>query len=202
MTQQPDSTRICSTREASRLLGISVRTTQLWVEEGHLQAWKTPGGHRRILLDSVEGLMREHRCATTVPPGPFGVLVLREAPEGGEALRAILEDVLPDCRIATASSGFEALIRIGETRPEVLITDLGIAGLDFFAMVHALVAHAREHLMLVVVLVASEADKAGVRERLPDEVVVMGTPVEGQEIGALVRAFLCNWKRQRAEVVR
>ena len=200
MTPQPDTTRICSTREASRLLGISVRTTQLWVEEGHLQAWKTPGGHRRILLDSVESLMRQHRCAATAPPDPFGVLVLREEPEGGEALRAILEDVLPDCRVETANSGFEALIRIGETRPEVLITDLGIAGLDFFAMVHALVAHARERLILVVVLVASEADRAGVRERLPDEVVVMGAPVEGQEIAALVRAFRC--KRQRAEAVR
>lgn len=200
MTPQPDTTRICSTREASRLLGISVRTTQLWVEEGHLQAWKTPGGHRRILLDSVESLMRQHRCAATAPPDPFGVLVLREEPEGGEALRTILEDVLPDCRVETANSGFEALIRIGESLPKVLITDLGIAGLDFFAMVHALVAHARERLILVVVLVASEADRAGVRERLPDEVVVMGAPVEGQEIAALVRAFRC--KRQRAEAVR
>lgn len=200
MTPQPDTTRICSTREASRLLGISVRTTQLWVEEGHLQAWKTPGGHRRILLDSVESLMREHRCAATAPPDPFGVLVLREEREGGEALRAILEDVLPDCWVETANSGFEALIRIGETRPKVLITDLGIAGLDFFAMVHALVAHARERLILVVVLVASEADRAGVRERLPDEVVVMAPPVEGQEIAALVRAFRCKW--QRAEAVR
>lgn len=195
MTQHPDTTRICSTREASRLLGISVRTTQLWVEEGHLQAWKTPGGHRRILLDSVERLMQEHRLAAVAPPAPFGVLVLREEPEGGEALRGVLEHVLPDCRVTTARNGFEALIRIGETRPEVLITDLGIAGLDFFGMVRALVAHAREGLMLVVVLVASEADRVGVRQRLPDEVVVMGTPVDGQEIAALVRAFLCNWQR-------
>lgn len=202
MTRQPVNTRICSTREASRLLGISVRTTQLWVEEGHLQAWKTPGGHRRILLDSVESLMRKHRCTAPTAPSHFGVLVLREEPESGEALRAILEDVLPNCRVATARSGFEALIRIGETRPAVLITDLVIADLEFFAMVRALVAYARERLMLVVVLAASEADRAGVRERLPDEVVVMGKPLEGQEIAALVGAFLCNWQRRRTECVR
>ncbi|MCK6395595.1 helix-turn-helix domain-containing protein [Zoogloea sp.] len=199
MTPQPDTIRICSTREASRLLGISVRTTQLWVEEGHLQAWKTPGGHRRILLDSVERLMQENRLAALTSPAPFGVLVLREEAEGGEALRGVLEHVLPDCQVATARNGFEALIRIGETHPEVLITDLGIAGLDFFSMIQALVTHARERLMLVVVLVASEADRAGVRQRLPEEVVVMGTPVDGHEIAVLVRAFLCNWQRQCPE---
>ncbi len=199
MTQHPDTARICSTREASRLLGISVRTTQLWVEEGHLQAWKTPGGHRRILLDSVERLMQAHRHAALTPPAPFGVLVLREAPEDGEALRGVLEDVLPDCHVTTAGNGFEALIRIGETRPEVLVTDLAIAGLDFFSMVQALVAHGRERLMLIVVLVASEADRVGVRQRLPDEVVVLGAPVDGKEIAALVRAFLRTWQRPHPE---
>lgn len=199
MTQQSDTTRICSTREASRLLGISVRTTQLWVEEGHLQAWKTPGGHRRILLESVERLMQENRLAALAPPAPFGVLVLREEAERSEDLQRVLEHVLPDCQVATARNGFEALIQIGETRPEVLITDLGIAGLDFFGMIQALVDHARERLMLVVVLVASEADGVGVRQRLPDEVVVMETPVDGQEIAALVRAFLCTWPRDHPE---
>lgn len=200
MTPQPDTTRICSTREASRLLGISVRTTQLWVEEGHLQAWKTPGGHRRILLDSVERLMHKHRHAALVAPAaPFGVLVLREEPEDGEALRGLLAHVLPDCRVVTARNGFEALIRIGEANPEALITDLSLAGLDFFSMVEALVAHARERPMLIIVLVASEADRVGVRQRLPDEVVVMGAPADGHEIAALVRAFRRTWLRVSPE---
>ena len=32
----------CTTREAADLLGVSVGTTQLWVENGLLAAWKTP----------------------------------------------------------------------------------------------------------------------------------------------------------------
>ncbi len=39
----------CTTREAADLLGVSVGTVQLWVESGLLQAWKTAGGHRRVL---------------------------------------------------------------------------------------------------------------------------------------------------------
>ena len=44
----------CSTIEAARLLGMAVRSVQLMVDRGELQAWKTPGGHRRIARASVE----------------------------------------------------------------------------------------------------------------------------------------------------
>ena len=43
-----------STMEVARLLGLAVRSIQLMVDRGELQAWKTPGGHRRISRESVE----------------------------------------------------------------------------------------------------------------------------------------------------
>jgi len=197
MTTETDSSLTCTTRDASRLLGISVRTAQLWVEEGRLQAWKTPGGHRRILMSSVVRLVNERHRAGMPKNMPFGVLVLRDDPSARAELKAVLESVLPDCVVSTAENGFEGLIRIGEMAPEVLITDLGMKGVDFFPMVHALIGHARNRAMLVVLLVKSEADRAGVRLRLPDEVVLVGTPVDGAELAALVRAFLRNWGRHK-----
>ncbi|TXI19169.1 MAG: DNA-binding protein, partial [Roseateles sp.] len=44
----------CSTTEAAQRLGMAVRSVQLMVDRGELQAWKTPGGHRRILRASVD----------------------------------------------------------------------------------------------------------------------------------------------------
>ena len=43
-----DLDRPCSTLEAVKLLGMTVRSVPLMVDRGELQAWKTPGGHRRI----------------------------------------------------------------------------------------------------------------------------------------------------------
>ena len=57
MNKPPITTSTCSPREAARQLGVSVRTAQLWVEEGRLQAWKAPGGHRRI--PAIENVVRE-----------------------------------------------------------------------------------------------------------------------------------------------
>lgn len=50
---------VLTTREASELLGIAVSTAQLWIENGTLPAWKTPGGHRRVRLSDVSALLRE-----------------------------------------------------------------------------------------------------------------------------------------------
>lgn len=44
----------CSTRDVAQVLGMAVRSVQLMVDRGELEAWKTPGGHRRIARASVE----------------------------------------------------------------------------------------------------------------------------------------------------
>ena len=45
------------------MLGVSVGTVQLWSESGLLQAWKTAGGHRRVIRASVEKLL--HKAPAT-----------------------------------------------------------------------------------------------------------------------------------------
>ena len=55
--QNPILKIFCTTREAADLLGVSIRTAQLWSENGLLAAWKTAGGHRRITRDSIEHLL-------------------------------------------------------------------------------------------------------------------------------------------------
>ena len=52
---------VLSTRQAAELLDVSLRTIQLWVESGALKAWKTPGGHRKISISSVEQLIESRK---------------------------------------------------------------------------------------------------------------------------------------------
>jgi len=73
----------CTTRQAAVLLGVSVGTVQLWVESGLLQAWKTAGGHRRVLRDSIESLLHNkpaapmlNKATAVSGPGPRRLRVL------------------------------------------------------------------------------------------------------------------------------
>jgi excisionase family DNA binding protein len=52
--------------EASRLLGVDPDTLRRWADEGRVQAFTTPGGHRRFERRTLERLMASRR---TGPPG-------------------------------------------------------------------------------------------------------------------------------------
>jgi excisionase family DNA binding protein len=56
-----------TTRDAARLLGISVSTAQKWIESGALPSWKTPGGHRRMRRSAVIALLEERTAMAADP---------------------------------------------------------------------------------------------------------------------------------------
>ena len=37
-----------SPTEAAAEIGVSTETVRRWIDAGHLEAWRTPGGHRKI----------------------------------------------------------------------------------------------------------------------------------------------------------
>jgi excisionase family DNA binding protein len=57
---------VLTTSQAARLLGISVRTSQLLIEGGALRSWKTPGGHRRVYRADVMALINRSPPAPTL----------------------------------------------------------------------------------------------------------------------------------------
>lgn len=64
-TNRSEQTDIVTTKQAAELLGVAVSTVQKWVELGKLASWKTPGGHRRIPLASIQTVL--HGSATALP---------------------------------------------------------------------------------------------------------------------------------------
>lgn len=62
-----------STLEVARLLGMAVRSVQMMVDRGELEAWKTPGGHRRILRASVERWRASRQGSALREPSAPGV---------------------------------------------------------------------------------------------------------------------------------
>jgi len=69
-TSSSDSGALCSPGEAAKILGVSPKTIQLWVDSGILAAWKTVGGHRRVTVESVERLKREGGVVAPAPTLP------------------------------------------------------------------------------------------------------------------------------------
>lgn len=178
----------CTTREASAILGISLRTAQLWVENGLLEAWKTDGGHRRISRQSIERLLvhppsREAPAdPATIPPtrqagDPLSILVVEDEP----ALRRVYELTLGRWPmrplVTSAGDGYEALIRIGLARPDLLITDLRMPGMDGFRMLQALREQPELADMAVVVVTGLDPEEIIDQGGVPEGIPVLPKPI-------------------------
>jgi len=196
---QPDlaynAAEFCSTKDAARLLGVSHRTVQLWVENGALQAWKTAGGHRRITLASVNRLVDARRHATAAPaPAPSGPSKILLVDDDRTMLRLYELEIagwgLP-VTVIKAHDGFEALLRIGEQRPDILVSDLSMPGMDGFRMIRTLRADPACAEMAIIVV--SGLDRPTIESMgLPREIPVFPKPVPFTQLRAAVERALAR----------
>ncbi|MBI4673022.1 MAG: excisionase family DNA-binding protein [Chloroflexi bacterium] len=56
-----ETTGWLSLREASKQMGVSAATLRAWADDGRVQTYRTPGGHRRFRLGAAEPLVNEPR---------------------------------------------------------------------------------------------------------------------------------------------
>jgi excisionase family DNA binding protein len=177
------ASEFCSTAQAAAIIGVSHRTIQLWVESGILHAWKTAGGHRRITLLSVNKLVDQRHEALSPPtlpvPPPAGRKKLLVVDDDAMLLRLYELEMggwnLP-CDLLKAKNGFEALIKIGEAKPDLLISDLSMPGMDGFRMIRTLRGDSAYADMAIIVV--SGLDKGTVASMgLPADIPFFPKPV-------------------------
>ena len=180
-------------------MGVALRTVQLWVESGVLPAWKTAGGHRRISRIAVERLIGERRAALAGDTQPAAllsasgearlrVMVVEDEPELLRLFTMVIAGWDLPIDLMPASDGFEALLRMGQQCPDLLVTDLSMPGMDGFKMIESLrgVGPAYDDMEIVVVTAMSAADISR-RGGLPNQVRVFHKPVPFDALESLVR---------------
>jgi excisionase family DNA binding protein len=186
-----DAAAYCNTRQAAAMLGVSHRTVQLWVESGTLEAWKTAGGHRRIALASIERHVERRRQAMLERAAPTRYKVLLV--DDDASTLALFETAMSGwdlpLDIVRAGNGFEALIRIGETRPHLLVGDLSMPGVDGLRMIRTL--RTSEAYRDMAIVVTTGLDPATIRAMgLPDDIPVLSKPVAPEALRTAIDEVL------------
>ena len=73
VTTQLPPARSVFVEDAARLLGVSRRTVYYRIREGRLQTIRTRCGSRRVLIESIDALLREDvPAASGAPAGASG----------------------------------------------------------------------------------------------------------------------------------
>lgn len=172
-----------TTIEVASLLGLAVRSVQLMVDRGELDAWKTPGGHRRISRASVERWLAERRGGATRPadaaPAARGgarraqrVLLIEDSVHFQNLVRLLVGQKFPQVELQVADEGFAGLAMAGQLQPDVLIVDILLPGIDGATLITSLRSHPQFRRMQVIVVTSLAPEQLG-----PYTFALQGIPV-------------------------
>lgn len=113
--------------QAGKYCNVSPKTIINWIEAGHIRAYKTVGGHRRIKKLDLEEFMRKQ--GIPLPEEEIiserkRILIVDDDPIIVETIVQALEEEEYDYEIISASDGFEAGLQVQHFRPHLLILDI------------------------------------------------------------------------------
>ena len=177
------------------MLGVGLNTVKRWINKGDLRGACTPGGHWRISKDDLYAFMRARGLSI---PGrrkttPARVLIIDDDPSECTLLRAVLEQADFPLNIQCIHDGYTGLMRIGAWRPDMLVLDILMPGIDGLEVLNRIRADPDLDDMAIVVVTAlfdrsdvvQAARSAGVAALLPK-------PVEARRLLDIVGACLAS----------
>lgn len=190
------TTIYCTTREAAEMLGVSLRTVQLWAESGLIEAWKTEGGHRRISRTSVQRLLQGGNYPLPKLAAPeqrferLKILVVEDDNVLLKLYKTVITSWNLPIDLITAGNGVEGLIRVGRDTPDLMITDLSMPGMDGFELIRSLATSSFREGMEIVAVTGLDAAEVVARGGLPEGVRQFPKPVPFAELRAIVAGML------------
>ena len=132
---------VYSALEVARICGVVNQTSINWIKNGHLKAFKTPGGQFRVYPDDLVEFMkmRDMRIPEEVvaqcknnskETKKIKILFVDDDESFNNVSVSLLQKSLPDAEIYQAYDGFEAGSMTVKKMPDCLILDLSLPGVD------------------------------------------------------------------------
>jgi excisionase family DNA binding protein len=202
MTQGTETDSYISTRVAAQMLDVSLRTIQLWVESGALKAWKTAGGHRKISLKSVEEVLRKRQeslQSESYRPArqAFQILLV----EDDEGIRQMFKFFFTDWKhpveFDTADDGFDGLVKLATYKPDLLITDITMPGINGYDMLKFLEKSPQFKNLDIIIITGLTADKVEEYGPLPKNATLFFKPLSFDELDAHISAIITRKNREK-----
>lgn len=152
---------VFTTFEAARICNANISSIKNWIDQGELEAFRTPGGHYRIEKKILDRFLKRYEM-----PNPFldarkrRVLIVQTDREVWEQLRERLGD---DHEYEFADESVDAVLKIGQLKPDVALIDARVEGLDILGLCRRIQEH-EDLCHIKLVAVYGEEDEFGEEE--------------------------------------
>ena len=141
-----------TTYQISQMVNVNITTVIDWIDKGLLKAYKTPGGHRRVKPSDLLKFLKKYKMpipdviakdvGADLAARPVAiskkVLIVDDDKDILEFISRALKKFYKNIKIEFASDGFMAGKKIAEFKPNLLILDIKMPGMDGFAVLEHL----------------------------------------------------------------
>ena len=132
-----------TTQQVSRLCDIHINTVLKWINEGHIKAFKTPGGHHRIPHDELMAFIKRYEMpiAEELKPQQRLFVIVSSDADTQDLLALAIESVAPEAKVVTLDNSIDALFTIAARCPELVILDVDLPDVDGALLCRKLKSH-------------------------------------------------------------
>lgn len=148
---------ILTVSQASKLCGVSLKTVTNWIEAGHIKAYKTVGGHRRIRKEDLYNFMAEHKIPLPQDEKTDNrrkILIVDDDRIIVETLVLGLEEDEHGYEVISAGDGFEAGMQLNHFRPDLVILDIMMPDINGYEVCKKIKNNPESRHIKVIVLSA------------------------------------------------
>jgi len=125
--EKGEKMEIITVSQACKYCKVSAKTIINWIDAGHIKAFKTVGGHRRIKKEDLHDFLRQ--SGMPLPEelkteGKKKILVVDDDKIIVETIVQSLEEDEAGYEMISASDGFEAGLQVSHFKPDLVILDI------------------------------------------------------------------------------
>lgn len=132
---------------------VSPITLRQWAQKGMLSFKITAGGHRRYVAKDVEAFKEKYGLDKhAAGGGALRILIVDDDDSVREMLSAMIKEDLEDSEIETAIDGFEAGSKVQTFKPDIVLLDLMMPGLNGIEVCKRLKADERTRDIRVIAM--------------------------------------------------
>ena len=154
---------ILTVSQAGKYCRVSPKTIINWIDAGHLKAYKTVGGHRRIKQEDLDQFLKEK--GMPLPEEAKGeekkkILVVDDDKIIVETIVQALEEDEFGYEMISASDGFEAGLQVNHFKPDLMILDIMMPDINGYEVCQKLKSVSETQDIKIIVLSAYLDDDA------------------------------------------
>lgn len=124
--------RTYTTHDIARFCDVYPSSVVHWINSGKLKAYATPGGHHRVTREDLVAFLRAFKIPlpAELAERPLRVLIVDDDPELGRVLERAFAHAAGAFATEVCRDGVEALIRIGQSPPDLVVLDVVLPKMD------------------------------------------------------------------------